>query len=183
MAGMANETVADALNTLYTDFANWWKFQFPVAIVIFLTICGVGWVVGKFVEKVLLFRLSDETDGYKHVLSQEYNVPSDKSSGGSWLPWKWKWKWWGKSKQESTLMNTVVQPPLHAVAAVAAVPTRSIWSGNLTRDGARISGYLVMIGIDLAGAIIALEKAGISLVPLVVTGKGRKHVQTAFSFC
>ena len=143
----------------------------------------MGWVVGKFVEKVLLFRLSDETDGYKHVLSQEYNVPSDKSSDGSWLPWKWKWKWWGKSKQESTLMNTVVQPPLHAVAAVAAVPTRSIWSGNLTRDGARISGYLVMIGIDLAGAIIALEKAGISLVPLVVTGKGRKHVQAAFSFC
>lgn len=167
MAAVGNETIAQALDNLYTDFANWWQYKFPVAIVIFLTICGVGWVVGKFVEKVLLLRLSDENDGWKH-LSQEFVENSEKKS---WLPWKWKWKWWGKSKDSnSTIMNSVVQPPLHAAAFTAALPTRTIWTGNLTKDGARISGYLVMIGIDLVGAIIALEKAGISLVPLVVTG-------------
>ena len=167
MAGVANETVAQALDNLYTDFANWWQYKFPVAIVIFLTICGVGWVVGKFVEKVLLLRLSDEDDGWKH-LSAEFVESSEKKN---WLPWKWQWKWWKKSKESnSTLMNTVVQHPVNAAAGLAALPTRSVWTGNLTKDGARISGYLVMIGIDLAGAIIALEKAGISLVPLVVTG-------------
>lgn len=162
MAAVANETVVEALNTLYSDFADWWRFKFPVAIVIFITICAVGWVVGKFTEKVLLLRLSDETDQYKHV-RQEFE---DSVEPKSWLPWKWKWKWWQKSKEDSTFVSSVLQPPLHAAAFTAAIPTRSIWTGNLTKDGARISGYLVMIGIDLAGAIISLEKAGISLVPL-----------------
>jgi len=67
---MPNETVAEAFDSLYSDFAAWWKvrncectmllgglhartqFKFPVAIVIFLTICAVGYVVGKFVEQV-----------------------------------------------------------------------------------------------------------------------------------
>ena len=123
MAAVGNETVAQALDNLYTDFANWWQYKFPVAIVIFLTICGVGWVVGKFVEKVLLLRLSNENDGWKH-LSQEFVEDSEKKS---WMPWKWKWKWWGKSKDSSsTVMNSVVQPPLHAAAFTAALPTRTI---------------------------------------------------------
>lgn len=118
MAAAGNETVAEALNTLYTDFANWWQYKFPVAIVIFLTICGVGWVVGKFIEKVLLLRLSNENDGWRH-LSHEFIEESDKKS---WLPWKWNWR--GKSKEDSTVMNTIVQPPLHTAAGLAALPTR-----------------------------------------------------------
>lgn len=158
---VANETVAEAMRVLYTDFAEWWKFRFPIAIVIFLTICVVGWILGVFVEKVLLFRLSDENDGWRH-LAREYKESSDTSS---WLPWKWRWRK-KKDESDSTVMNSIVQPPLHVAASVAALPARTIWKGNLTKDGAKISGYLTMIAVDLAGAIIALEKANISMTPL-----------------
>lgn len=161
---VSNETVAEAMRVLYTDFADWWAYRFPVAIVIFLTICVIGWILGVFVEKVLLFRLSEENDGWKH-LAREYK----ESDTSSWLPWKWRWR---KKKDESgsTVMNSIVQPPLQAAAFTAALPTRTIWSGNLTKDGAKISGYLTMIAVDLVGAIIALEKANISMTPLLVTG-------------
>lgn len=109
---------------------------------------------------MLLLRLSNE-EPWAHLYRKEVASPQSKS----WWP-KWPWN---KNKSK-TVMESSFKPVVQTAVDIAAIPTRSIWKGNMTRDGARISGYLTMIGIDLAGAIIALEKAGISLTPLVVTG-------------
>lgn len=109
---------------------------------------------------MLLLRLSNE-EPWAHLYRKEVAPTQNKS-------WWSKWPW--KKSKTTTVVDTTFKPIAQSAVDIAALPVRSIWQGNMTRDGARISGYLTMIAIDIIGGVIALQKAGVSLTPLLVTG-------------
>ena len=166
---------AAAVRSMLADVADWWRLQFPPAIVIFCIFIGLGKMLGWLVTKVMMMNVrkgippsmlhirEQELEGLKAAgIKRGINhsgIPTKVYSGAPVGGWPDP----PNDIQVAAISDKVGDDSTTA----AAWWIRWVWHGSYSQDGALVGGHVARILSYMVGAVVALGWAGLSLAPLI----------------